>query len=112
MHFQDHPHELSKLVTCVQGNILDVVVATDSSSPYYNKPFSICLSEDDNKAIIIPPGYAHGFLAMDETNLVLYFTDNKYVQTSDIGVLWSSIDYKWPSKNPIISDRDASFGPI
>ena len=112
MHYQETPYQLSKLVSCIKGKIIDVIVAVDPANPFYNQPFSITLSENDNIALLIPKGYAHGFLGTDSSNLVQYFTDTKYVPTSDTGVLWSSINFQWPVEDPIISDRDSKFGPI
>lgn len=112
MHFQRPPFSLNKLVTCIRGSILDVVVDINPQSSHYNKPFAINLSDHKHQSLLVPKGYAHGFLTLADNNSVLYQTDEKYVASSDTGVLWSSLDFDWPINYPLLSERDMNFSVI
>ena len=112
MHFQRPPFALNKLVTCIRGSILDVVVDVNPQSSHYNKPFAINLSDNKNQSLLVPKGYAHGFLTLADNNTVLYQTDEIYDASSDAGVLWSSLDFDWPINDPTLSERDTNFGVI
>jgi len=106
MHFQLPPYEHYKLVYCVSGRILDVVVDIRKSSKLFNKPFSLEMSSDGNMALLIGKYYAHGFLSLQENTKLLYMTSTVHSPLHDTGILWSSIDFKWPILDPILSERD------
>ena len=109
LHFQVPPFEQAKLVRCVSGNILDVVVDLRTNSNTYGKSFSIELSSENNKQLLIPKGFAHGFQALSEIAIVNYKVDNYYNPKSDLGIIWNdkdlSIDWNYDLK-PIISKKD------
>lgn len=106
MHFQAGKAAHDKLVYCLKGKLLDVVVDVRPDSPHYNDPFSIELSENKNTCVLIGKGYAHGFLSLEDDSLMLYNTSTVHCPELDFGVLWSSINYKWPIASPILSPRD------
>ena len=106
MHFQIGSAAHHKLIKCTRGRVLDVVVDVRPSSPHFNQPFGLELSEKDNKALLIGKNYAHGFLALEEDSWMLYSTSTVHNPLLDRGVLWSSISFDWPIKNPILSIRD------
>ena len=106
MHYQIGEYSHEKLVTCYKGKVLDVIVDVRPSSLNFNKPVSYYLSEDEPEAIFIGKGYAHGFLSLCEGAIMSYMTSTVYAPKYDCGVLWSSIDFNWPLKKPIISERD------
>jgi dTDP-4-dehydrorhamnose 3,5-epimerase len=112
MHFQVGDAAHLKLVACPKGRVLDVVVDVRPESPYFNKPFTMELAENNNTALLIAKGYAHGFLALDDDSWMLYYTSTIHSPAMDWGVLWSSIALDWPIRDPIISDRDAQHPPI
>lgn len=112
MHFQTPPHDHAKYVTCLRGEILDVVVDIRVGSSTYGKVASFELSESEATSLYIPAGFAHGFLAKTEEATVLYRVTSVYAPQNDTGILWSSLDFKWPVTNPIVSDRDAGFTPL
>jgi dTDP-4-dehydrorhamnose 3,5-epimerase len=112
LHFQKPPHDHVKLVTCLKGKALDVVFDLRSNSTTYKKVFSIELSARNALEIYIPKGCAHGFLALDRDTTMYYKVSSEYNPKSDSGVLWNSIDFDWPVKNPIISERDKMFPSI
>ena len=112
MHFQKDDGALMKLVTCVRGRAIDVVVDYRKNSDYFNKPFSIELSGSKKIAILIGKQYAHGFYSLEDDTILEYITDKEYQHENDSGVLWSSISYDWPSTSPILSNRDKLHKPI
>ena len=112
MHFQKGDSAYIKLVTCIRGCVLDVVVDVQRDSKHYNLPFSIELSENSNKALLIGKNYAHGFLALQEECWMLYTTTKVHNPSLDQGVLWSSINFDWPIQDPLLSLRDSQHPPI
>ncbi len=106
MHFQVGSDAHDKLVYCSQGMILDVIVDVRKESKYFNAPISIELSGKDSMAVFIGKGYAHGFLTKSNHSVMHYFTSTVHSPKNDKGVLWSSINFDWQIKNPIISKRD------
>ena len=112
MHFQVGDSSHAKLVTCMSGRILDVVVDVRPDSPHYNQPYSIELSPAVGYSVFIDKGYAHGFLALDDDSWVGYLTTTGHCPADDKGVLWSSINFEWPVGNPILSDRDRNHPAI
>ena len=109
LHFQAPPFEQTKLVRCVSGNILDVAVDLRTNSKTYGMSFSIELSSDNKKQLLIPKGFAHGFQVLNETAIVNYKVDNYYNPKSDSGLIWNdkdlSIDWNLDLK-PILSVKD------
>jgi dTDP-4-dehydrorhamnose 3,5-epimerase len=109
LHFQAPPFEQTKLVRCVNGNILDVVVDLRTNSKTYGKSFSVELSGENNKQLFVPKGFAHGFQVLSETAIVNYKVDNFYNSKSDSGIIWNDKDLsiKWsPDLKPILSEKD------
>ena len=112
MHYQRGEAAHDKLVTCIRGRILDVIVDIRPESPNFNKPVSFELMDETIYSIYIGKGYAHGFLTLEDNSLILYHTSTVHSPSHDVGVLWSSIDVDWPTANPIISSRDQSHPDI
>ena len=112
LHFQRPPFEQAKLVRCVSGKILDVVVDLRTNSKTYGKFFSIELSSENNKQLFIPKGFAHGFQVLSEESVVNYKVDNFYNSKSDSGIIWNdkdlSIDWNLKIK-PNISIKDSKL---
>ena len=112
MHFQINSSAHKKLVFCPIGHVLDVIVDVRHDSKYFNKPYTIELDEDNPKAILIGKGYAHGFLSLKNDTWMNYITSSVYDFDNDCGILWSSINFDWPTKNPILSFRDQNHPHI
>ena len=98
-----------KYVSVVKGKILDVVIDCRKKSKTFGKHFKIILSDKNTTSIYIPPGFAHGFLTMDNENIVVYGCTNYRDANSEIGISWndSYLKINWPIKNPIISKKDS-----
>jgi dTDP-4-dehydrorhamnose 3,5-epimerase len=100
LHFQKPPKEQSKLIKVISGKILDVVV--DLKNLKY-----IMIELDENKALFIPKGYAHGFLALEDTHLI-YLVDEYYDPNYESGIIYNDkiLNIPWPIENPILSEKD------
>jgi dTDP-4-dehydrorhamnose 3,5-epimerase len=104
------PHAQTKLVRVLSGKILDVVVDMRTGSPTYGKVFSLELSAENNKQLLIPKGFAHGFSVLSETAEVMYKCDVFYNKESEAGMAYNdttlNIDWKIPADKAIISEKD------
>ena len=87
---------------------MDVVIDLRKKSQTFGKNFQIILSEKNAKSILIPSGCAHGFLGLDNENIVVYSNNNYRSKKSEIGLLWNDpkLKIKWPRKKLIISKKD------
>jgi dTDP-4-dehydrorhamnose 3,5-epimerase len=105
LHFQKPPKEQSKLIKVISGKILDVVV--DLKNLKY-----IMIELDENKALFIPKGYAHGFLALEDTHLI-YLVDEYYDPNYESGIIYNDkiLNIPWPIENPILSEKDKKLPP-
>ncbi len=109
MHFQTKPHEISKLIFCSEGEILDIFLDLRYNSETFGQFESIKLTRENGIHIYIPRGIAHGFQVLSENATVHYLQSEVYNKSSDTGILWNSFGMNWPIKNPIISERDQEF---
>ncbi len=110
LHFQNDPMGQTKLVRCTKGKILDVAVDIRKGSPTYLKSFSIELTEDNKKQLLIPIGFAHGFLTLTDNVEVQYKVDNLYSKEHDRSIRYDEplFDIKWNIVDPILSDKDVN----
>ena len=98
----------AKLITVLHGKIYDVCVDCRKNSRTFGKYFSIYLSEKENKSLLIPAGFAHGFCTLTD-DVVLHYKCSKYRHSqSETGILWndSDLNIAWPKKKLIISEKD------
>jgi len=108
MHFQTPPYDHEKLVTCITGRVLDVLLDLRVQSKTYSKYEAFELNSITKDSIFIPKGIAHGFLSLESDSIVLYSTSKGYYKDYDMGIHWDSFDFKWPCVKPIVSSRDNS----
>jgi dTDP-4-dehydrorhamnose 3,5-epimerase len=110
LHFQAPPYAQTKLVRVLSGSILDVVVDLRVGSPTYGESFSIELTADNKKQLLVPKGFAHGFAVTSEIAEVLYKCDGYYHKESERGILYNdpalNINWTIPANKAIISDKD------
>lgn len=108
IHFQINPKPQAKIVRCIRGKILDVVVDLRSDSPYFRMWQSIELSENNRKQLYIPKGYGHAFLTLEDNSEVLYKLSDFYEPKYDRAIAWNDPDINilWGVENPIISQKD------
>jgi dTDP-4-dehydrorhamnose 3,5-epimerase len=116
LHYQLNPYAQTKLIRVLQGIILDVVVDVRKGSPSYGRSFSIELSDDNNKQLLVPRGFAHGFSVLSETAVVLYKCDSVYRPDAERGIIYNdpklNIDWKIDSKDAILSKKDLVNLPL
>lgn len=109
MHFQVPPAAHQKVVTCLRGRILDVVVDLRRGSPCYGEHVALELDDRQRQLLFLPTGLAHGFLSLEPETLVLYKTDAEYAPEYDAGIRYDSFGFSWPNPEPILSRRDQEF---
>ena len=109
MHFQEPPFDHEKLVYCVSGSVLDVIVDLRSGSPSQGRCIPVELDDVNCHAMYIPRGCAHGFLTRSESATLVYKTTTEYAPEHDAGLLWSSLPFDWPLDEPVLSERDRTF---
>ncbi len=108
LHFQNIPHPQAKLTTCTRGAVLDVAVDLRKNSPTYKKWVAVELTEKNKKQLLIPRGFAHGFITLTDNTEFQYKLDNYYNKESDRGIRFNDpeIGIDWGDENPMLSEKD------
>lgn len=109
LHFQLPPYEHEKLVYCVAGCVLDVVVDLRIDSPTYGEHALFELNSDKKNMVYIPRGMAHGFYVLSDTATMLYKVTSVFAPEHDSGIYWRSVGVAWPDDNPVISTKDSQL---
>lgn len=112
VHFQTPPDDHYKIVTCLNGSVVDVIVDLRKNSPTFRKCISLKLNGQNKKMVYIPKGCGHAFLSMEDNSILFYKVSSVYSPEKDKGVLWSSLDFDWSISNPILSPRDMQHPKI
>jgi dTDP-4-dehydrorhamnose 3,5-epimerase len=114
LHFQRPPYAEMKLVSCVRGCVFDVAVDLRTDSPTYLQWHGEVLSADNQTALLIPPGFAHGFQALEDGCELLYCHSNFYHPGSEDGLnaLDSALSIAWPIGDPQRSERDTRLPTV
>jgi dTDP-4-dehydrorhamnose 3,5-epimerase len=107
LHYQE-PNAQGKLVRCTRGAIFDVAVDIRRGSPTFSQWFGIELSDANKLMLWVPPGFAHGFCAMEDGSDLVYKCTTLYDPTSDRAILWNDpeIGIEWPIGEPVLSGKD------
>jgi dTDP-4-dehydrorhamnose 3,5-epimerase len=108
LHFQVPPFEQGKLVRVVKGAVLDVAVDLRKNSPTYGKWEGVELSEQNKRMYWIPPGFAHGFLTLEDDTVFFYKCTAVYNKESERSIAWNDPDLMihWGISYPVLSERD------
>jgi len=110
LHFQTPPYSQTKLVRVILGEVLDVAVDLRKESKTFGKYFSLKLSSSNKKQLLIPRGFAHGFVTLSKEAILSYKVDNIYNKQHDMGIRFDDktidIDWKINSSNIRISPKD------
>ena len=108
LHYQLPPDAQGKLVRVLEGRVWDVAVDVRPGSPAFRRWYGIELSEEDHAMFYMPPGFAHGFVALTERAQLFYKCTSEYQKESEAGIRWDdpSIGIKWPLSEVTVSERD------
>lgn len=109
LHFQKPPAEHAKLISCLEGNVLDAVVDLREDSPTFGQHVLKELSSAACNMLYLAEGLAHGFYVLSETATLVYSVTSVYSPEYDSGIHWKSAGIDWPAENPIVSKRDRSL---
>lgn len=107
LHFQKEPFAQAKLVSVISGKVLDVAVDLRKNSPTFGKHFSVVLDAEKRNMLLVPEGFAHGFVALEDS-VFSYKCSNIYNKESEGGIIWNDKDLNidWGYANPLVSDKD------
>jgi dTDP-4-dehydrorhamnose 3,5-epimerase len=110
LHFQDAPYAQTKLIRVLQGIILDTTLDLRKDQKTFGKSFSIKLSAESRQQLLIPKGFAHGFIVLSDSAEVLYKTDEYHYPEAERGILYNDpalgLDWVIPDDEIILSERD------
>ena len=108
LHFQNPPNAQGKLVRVSRGAVLDVALDLRKSSDTYGQHVAVVLSANNNRQLWIPPGFAHGFAALEDNSTFCYKCTDYYAPESEATILWNDPDLNidWQIENPIVSQKD------
>lgn len=116
LHYQLAPHAQTKLIRVLEGSILDVAVDIRKGSPTFGQSFSIELSAENKKQLLVPKGFAHGYAVLSPTAEVFYKCDAFYSPANEGGIIYNDpslgIDWQIPADKAIISEKDLKYPGI
>lgn len=111
LHYQNPPYAQGKLIRVVAGSVMDVAVDIRKNSPTYKQHFSVVLTAQNKKTLYIPPGFAHGFITLEDATVFQYKCTNYWNKESESGIIWndSELNIDWGFKKPILSEKDLAL---
>ncbi len=107
LHMQLEPFAQTKLVSVIQGKVLDVVVDLRKGSKTFAQVYYCVLEGERHNMLMVPEGFAHGFAALEDSTF-FYKCSNAYNKASETGLIWNDpqLNIDWQVSNPIISEKD------
>jgi dTDP-4-dehydrorhamnose 3,5-epimerase len=116
LHYQLAPHAQGKLVRVVQGSAFDVAVDIRRGSATFGRWFGLTLDAKSARQLWIPPGFAHGFLALEDDTHFLYKTTDYYAKECERAIAWNdaALRIDWPDlgMTPLLAPKDAAAPPL
>ena len=116
LHFQAPPHAQDKLVRCGRGALFDVAVDIRRGSPTYGQWFGVELSFENGKQLLVPAGFAHGFVTRGPETEIIYKCSDYYARETEGAIAWDDpdigIDWGLGDTAPVLSDKDAQAGSL
>ncbi len=110
LHFQRPPYAQTKLVRAISGEVYDVAVDLRKGSETYGQHYGVLLSGENKKQLLVPKGFAHGFVVLSESAIFSYKVDNVYHPESDDGIFFGDqdlgIDWHLENKSLLLSEKD------
>ena len=110
LHFQEPPYAQGKLVRVARGAVMDVSVDIRKDSPTYGEWVAYELTEHNKRQLWIPPGFAHGFVTLEDDTIFIYKCSNIYKKESENSIRWNDpeLNIDWGIADPIVSEKDKS----
>lgn len=110
LHYQLPPKAQGKLVTCTVGRVWDVAVDIRAGSATYRRWYGLELSAEELLSFWVPPGFAHGYVALEEGSVVSYKCTEEYSPEHERSIRWDdpAIAIEWPQTAPTLSEKDAA----
>ena len=108
LHFQKQDAAETKLIRCIKGSIMDVIVDIRPDSKTFLKHFKIVLSSENNLLLYVPRGFAHGYITLEDNTEIIYQVSNFYTPAKESGIRWNDplLNINWNCENPHISEKD------
>ena len=106
MHLQTGFLACEKLVSVINGEVLDVILDVRKESKTFGQYLSFELNDTNSKSLYIPKGCAHGYKVLKNNTITMYMATEIHDPKNDTGIKWDSFGFNWEIKNPIISGRD------
>jgi len=108
MHYQLPPNAETKIVRCIRGALLDIILDVRKGSPTFGKSFSAELSAENRRMMYVPKGFAHGFITLEDDSEAFYFVDEFYAPAQERCIRWNDPRFRieWPREPTVISDKD------
>ena len=108
LHLQLPPFAQGKLVRTLSGSVLDIALDLRKNEPTYGKHFKLVLNEPGKQMLYIPPGFAHGFLTLEENTVFVYKCTAPYNAEFDRSIRWNdpALGIDWGITNPLVSEKD------
>ena len=108
LHFQAPPYAQGKLIQVIKGSVIDIAVDLRKASKTFGKHVKVEISSKNHRQLWIPPGFAHGFVALEDHTIFSYKCTNYYSKNHEMDLLWNDVDLdiNWGLENPIISEKD------
>jgi len=110
LHYQLHPAAQTKIVRVIQGRVLDVAIDIRKGSPTFGKHVAVELSSENKRQLLVPRGFAHGFVVLEDDTVFAYKVDNYYSPQNDRGIAFDDealgIDWQVPTDELLLSAKD------
>ena len=110
-HYQIKPNQEKKIITCMQGSILNISIDLRKKSKTYLKIYKIILSEDNGKSIHVPKGFANAYLTLKNKTKIFYYMSEFYKPSKARSIRYNDkfFSIKWPYKPKVISKKDLNI---
>ena len=116
LHFQAPPRAQAKLVRVARGSVFDVAVDLRRGSPTYGRHASVVLSARAWNQVLVPAGFAHGYMTLEPDTEILYKVSDYHAPDHEAGLLWNdpALGIRWPidERDAVLSDRDRALPPF
>ena len=111
LHYQLKPHQESKLVRCIKGALYDVIVDLRPNSSTYKEWIGVELTEHNQRSLLVPKDFAHGYITLTEDTTAFYMVSQYYSPRSEAGIRWNDPTFgiDWTMDPQCISEKDSSW---